>query len=358
MTAVLQVRDLKKRYAASHVEAVRGVSFDVESGEVLALLGPSGCGKTTTLRMIAGFEHPDAGSVQLGHRTLFDERTFVPAEERGIGFVFQDYALFPHLDVWHNVLFGLNGRDRAGRAARVRQLLSMLDLADVAHRKPQQLSGGQQQRVALARSMAPAPQVLLLDEPFSNLDARLRQSARSQVRALLKEQGMSAILVTHDQEEALEFADRVGVMRAGRIEQLDTPEAVYQRPRTAYVANFIGMANVMRAVADGTRATSPIGIVELDRPAEGSIDVLLRPESLTLEAAAPGVDARATIASRRFFGARTVYRVALGETLELLVEVPGPGRFGVGDSVTVAPRAPGSVLSNEASEHPAQPDAP
>ncbi len=239
MPALLTVSCLSKRFALNALPVVNGLSFEVEEGETFALLGPSGCGKTTALRCIAGFERADSGTVTLAGRTLVADGVAVPPEQRGIGFVFQDYALFPHLSVRDNVLFGLRTMGKKQSAERADDVIRLVGLAGFEHRKPHALSGGQQQRVALARAIAPRPRLLLLDEPFSNLDALLRQEMRERVREMLKQEGMTALLVTHDQEEALSFADRVAVMQNGRIDQIGTPEAIYATPRTLFVAQFL-----------------------------------------------------------------------------------------------------------------------
>ncbi len=222
--------------------AVDRVDLLVERGVVCALLGPSGCGKTTTLRLIAGFERPDAGTVAVADRTVAGDRAFVAPERRRIGMVFQDYALFPHLSVEGNVAYALGRGHESGRVAEV---LRLVGLDRMGHRFPHELSGGEQQRVALARALAPTPEVILLDEPFSNLDASLRARVRQEMREILVAAGVTALFVTHDQEEALSLADRVAVMRDGRIEQEGTPEEVYGRPTTRWVADFLGDAEVV-----------------------------------------------------------------------------------------------------------------
>ncbi|MDE2640746.1 MAG: ABC transporter ATP-binding protein, partial [Chloroflexota bacterium] len=258
-TPALDCRGLRKSFGG--VQAVQDVSFDVRPGEILALLGPSGCGKTTTLRLIAGFERADAGAVRIGGHTVVDERLSLPPEARRVGMVFQDYALFPHLTVGANVQYGLDapaGRAeglgaKLSRAAaryvpyapapaddRVREALALVSLGDMADRYPHELSGGEAQRVALARALAPRPELILLDEPFSNLDTRLRASVRAEVRAILKRAGAAAVFVTHDQEEAFSLADRVGVMWEGRVAQLGTAAEIYRRPATRAVAEFVG----------------------------------------------------------------------------------------------------------------------
>ena len=236
------------------VEAVSATSFCVERGEVVALLGPSGCGKTTLLRLIAGFEAPDAGRVTVAGEDVAGAGRWVPPERRRVGMVFQDYALFPHLTVTQNVAFGL---PRKERSARVPMLLALVDLCGLGDRYPHELSGGQQQRVALARALAPAPEAILLDEPWSNVDPHLRSELRDEVAAILRPLGVTVVLVTHDREEAFSLADRIALMRDGVIEQQGTPEELYQAPASRWAAEFVGAANfVPGTVANGLVTTS------------------------------------------------------------------------------------------------------
>jgi putative spermidine/putrescine transport system ATP-binding protein/putrescine transport system ATP-binding protein len=238
-TRVLDLQDITKRFGS--FQALSGVSFSVARGEIVALLGPSGCGKTTTLRMIAGFESPDAGQIVMNGRDVAQRRPY----ERSIGLVFQDYALFPHMTVAQNIAFGMRhrGTPKAEIPDRTEAVLARVHLAGLGARKPSELSGGQQQRVALARALVTEPDVMLLDEPLSNLDAKLRHYLRVELREILTESGATAIIVTHDQEEAMGLADRIVLMNAGRIEQIDTPTGLYARPRTRFAADFIGQGN-------------------------------------------------------------------------------------------------------------------
>ena len=240
MTAI-ELRGIEKSYGP--VPAVAGVDLDVAPGEFLTLLGPSGCGKSTLLRLIAGFEDPAAGTIRLFGDDIAIDGRLVPPERRGVGLVFQQLALFPHLDVAGNVGYGLRDLGRTERKARVAELLELVDLADEGRRYPDQLSGGQAQRVALARALAPSPRVVLLDEPFSSLDTTLRASLRAEVRSILRTAGVTAVLVTHDQDEALSLGDRVGVMFGGRIVRHGAPREVYAEPGSADVAAFVGEAN-------------------------------------------------------------------------------------------------------------------
>ncbi|MEM9666587.1 MAG: ABC transporter ATP-binding protein [Bacteroidota bacterium] len=344
MPPLLTVQGLTKRFEAEGPPVVDTVHFEVNAGEIFALLGPSGCGKTTTLRCIAGFERPGAGSIRLQATTLVDPHTCVPAEGRGIGLVFQDYALFPHQTVLQNVMFGVKRHPRSRRQERALEVLELVGLQGYEARYPHELSGGQQQRVALARTLAPCPPLVLLDEPFSNLDALARAATRQEIRKVLKDQGMTAILVTHDQEEALSFADRVAVMHQGRLEQVGTPEAVYHRPRTLFVAQFLGRTNLLEATATGRTAETVLGPVDLVEPFEGPAMVSLRPEHVTLVAPAPGSSLPAgTVVEREFKGHDITFRVQVEEA-EYLVHTHSRLPFQPGDSVALQPTEPAVVL--------------
>jgi iron(III) transport system ATP-binding protein len=303
-SAAVRVEGLRKAFGP--IQAVAGIAFAVPPGQVLGLLGPSGCGKTTALRLVAGVERPDAGSVWLGARQVAGPGTFEPPERRHVGMVFQDYALFPHLNVADNVAFGLPRRPE--RARRVAEALALVGLEGLDHRWPHELSGGQQQRVALARALAPRPDVLLLDEPFSNLDATLRLRVRAEVRAILAAAGVTAIFVTHDREEALSLADVVAVMDAGRILQLASPEELYLAPNSPLVARAVGDADFLPADARGETAQWELGTVPLAHEAHGPVQLLVRPETVALTHAAAGP---ATIVERQFVGPYQLIAVRL-----------------------------------------------
>ncbi|MGE5339267.1 MAG: ABC transporter ATP-binding protein [Gemmatimonadota bacterium] len=308
---------LTKRYG-EHA-AVDGISLRIDKGEFVSLLGPSGCGKTTTLQMIAGFVEPTAGSITLEGRNLLA----VPAAKRGLGIVFQNYALFPHMTVAENVAFGLEMRKvgRAEREQRMRETLALVGLAGFAERHPAQLSGGQQQRVALARALVIRPGLLLLDEPLSNLDAKLREEMQIELRRIQRAVGITTLMVTHDQAEALALSDRVVVMHAGRIEQEDSPLAAYEHPRTGFVCDFLGKANLFtvdRADANGLA----VGTLVLPLPAgtangvRAGDRILVRPEKISFGAPGPGALA-ARVASRVFQGNHWLYQLQtpLGDAL-------------------------------------------
>jgi iron(III) transport system ATP-binding protein len=312
------------------VRAVKNLDLEVRRGEILALLGPSGCGKTTTLRLIAGFEAPDSGKVEVGGRMVAGTQANVPPEKRRVGMVFQDYALFPHLSVEQNVAYGLpSGKRRNGR---VEEVLALTHLEGLGDRMPHELSGGQQQRVALARALAPEPAVVLLDEPFSNLDASLRVRVRSEMRQILRDAGVTAVFVTHDQEEALSLADEVAVMMRGTVVQSAPPETLYHRPATREVASFVGEANFLPGTAQDDHVSCALGDIPIIRNGEGEVDVMLRPEALVLRALPDG---QATVEYREFYGHDQLLKLRLdsGPTLRARL-VGGPG-FGLGERVAV-----------------------
>ncbi len=311
----VELRGLTKRFGS--VAAVDGVSLSVAGGELLAVVGPSGCGKTTLLRLVAGLEQPDAGSVLIDGRDV----TAMPPERRDVGFVFQQFALFPNMTVAGNVEYGLKrkGASRKERARRVEEMLDMVGLAELAHRRPDQLSAGQQQRVALARALAPRPKTLLLDEPLSALDAAIRVRLRDELREAQRRLGITTILVTHDQEEALAVADRVAVMNGGRLEQVGTPWELYDRPRTPFVAGFIGRGNFLDArVAGSAIDFGPFGRLEkASVPGaaalpEGPVQALVRPEAVLLDPAEhdeAGLTASAVVEDVIFGGERSLVKL-------------------------------------------------
>ena len=397
----LECLGLRKRFGA--VRAVDDVSLRVRAGELLALLGPSGCGKTTTLRLIAGFESADGGSVRVGDRVVLDEATWLPPEERRVGMVFQDYALFPHLTVAGNVRYGLSGpgdpargllgpaggltgwegaadgaprpigeggfRSRlrrwagahwaqrparlgidAGVEARVGEALALVSMAHMGERYPHELSGGEAQRVALARALAPRPALILLDEPFSNLDTGLRASVRAEVRAILQRAGAAAVFVTHDQEEAFSLADRVAVMWQGRIAQVGTGPRIYQEPATRAVASFVGEADFLPGEAGAEGVRTEIGLVAArDGNARGRVDVMLRPETLRVEAAdAPGEGGVAAgvaggeVVAHEYYGHDQMISVRLGTGRVLRARLGPADVYRPGDRVRV--RAGGAAV--------------
>ncbi|MFN3265826.1 MAG: ABC transporter ATP-binding protein [Deinococcales bacterium] len=323
---MLGVSALTKRYHPNHPPVVNNLSFSLEQNSIAAILGPSGCGKTTTLRLIAGFERPDSGSIVLHGQDL----TQTAPEKRQIGFVFQEYALFPHLTVLENAMFGLHKLPKAERLERARHILGLVGLSIFEKRYPHQLSGGQQQRVALARALAPNPKLVLLDEPFSSLDAGLRENTRYEVREILQKTQATALLVTHDQEEAMTFADQLLVMRDGNLEQSGAPEAIYAAPRTAFVAHFLGKTNLVSARVENGIAETPIGSFAVSA-ANGNTMLSIRPEDLRF--ANTGVHGE--IVARDFKGHDITFTVRTQNGL-FLVQTPAPNDKRVGDQVQIA----------------------
>ena len=333
-TKILDIDGVRKSYGA--VTVLDGIRLSVAAGSRTAIVGPSGSGKTTLLRIIAGFEVPDAGTVTVGGTCLANGPDAVPAHQRGIGFVPQDGALFPHLTIADNVGFGLP-RSLAGRTQRIRELMQLVSLDEaLLRRRPHELSGGQQQRVALARAMAQQPRLMLLDEPFSALDTGLRAATRKAVAALLAQTGITAILVTHDQAEALSFADQVAVMRAGTLVQVGSPQTLYHHPRDADTARFLGDCIVLDAELRQGQARCALGTIPVaDTQREGSAQIMLRPEQLEL-GPQDGAGVRAEVVDTDFGGASCTVRVQLAERNVAPMEVRSP---------SLAPPAVGSMVS-------------
>ena len=369
--ADVRLVDLRKTFG--EVKAVDGVSIDIRAGEFFSLLGPSGCGKTTTLRMIGGFELPTGGQILLRGRDITQE----PPERRPVNMVFQSYALFPHLTVFENVAFGLRrrGTDKAEITRRVGAALELVRLPDFGRRKPDQLSGGQQQRVALARALVCEPTVLLLDEPLGALDLKLRRQLQTELKRIQLEVGITFIYVTHDQEEALALSDRIAVMRVGRVEQLGSPEELYDRPATRFVADFIGTTNLLAGTIE-SRAPGAV-VVRLDGgerclAADGmavgtTVDLAIRPEAMRLapdddsvETAGPVPELRGRVLQSAYLGTSVSHQVRSDGGLVLTVVVPrsaerpSPGdrvRLGWDPSdVLVLERAP--VVQKQEEERP------
>ncbi|MEO0683693.1 MAG: ABC transporter ATP-binding protein [Cyanobacteria bacterium J06649_11] len=297
---IISLRNITKSFAGSKIPAVNNVSFSLQQGDILALVGPSGCGKTTLLRIIGGFESPQTGEVQIGEQKVCCPSVWIPPENRDIGIVFQDYALFPHLTVEENVAFGLKNLDKNQVKQRVLEVLNLVGLENFATRYPYELSGGQQQRVALARALAPKPKLMLLDEPLSNLDIQVRLQLREEIRDILKRAGTSAIFITHDQEEALAIADVVGVMRQGHLEQMGTPEEIYSYPASRFVAEFVTQANFLPASRQDNDWETEIGCFEVkENYSYDRGEMMVRQEDCILE---PDDNADVKVTKRRFLG--------------------------------------------------------
>ena len=337
----IDVQGISKRY--NHTVAVKSCDLQVSSGEILALLGPSGSGKTTMLRLIAGFEKADEGRILIGGRTVVDaaKSIWVATEDRGVGMVFQDYALFPHLTVAQNVRFGLRSIAKKDRDARVLELLRMMELEHFAQRYPHELSGGQQQRVALARALAPRPGIVLLDEPFNGLDPDLRPQMRREVARILRHLGTAAVLVTHDQEEALGMADQVAVIRNGELQQIGTPEDIYYSPTTAFVANFVGHADFIPGIITDTQVLTEIGA--FPSPPNfppGPVKLMIRHEAVNSK---PG-GVLATVEEREFLGGEILYRLRLPSGATVHLEQRKPVHWPIGHQVSVEVQLPNVVI--------------
>ena len=342
--SVVELRNTSKTYPGTTFPAVNDLSFCLAEGEILSILGPSGCGKSTTLRLIAGFEAPDSGEVFLRDSRASGQGCHVPPEKRGVAMVFQDYALFPHLSVAKNIGFGLRKMKSKERAQRVKEVLDTIELSWLADRYPHQISGGQQQRALgralapdrLGRALAPRPVVVLLDEPFSNLDNAMRGQMRREVLAILRRERATAILVTHDQQEALSFADRVAVMNRGELEQMGTPEEIFHKPATSFVATFVGHASFISGRVDGEEIDTEIGSLAYNGDhLLTEVIVMIRPDDVKL---VPDPAGQGTIMSREFHGSRNFYFVELDSGATMRSRQPSGIIYPPGMKVRVSPK--------------------
>ena len=333
-TCMLECLDVSKNFG--DVVALSNFSLKLAQGQILALLGPSGCGKTTALRLISGFANPDDGSITVAARPVYGQGTYVPPEKRSVGMVFQEGALFPHLTVEQNIAFGLARDDQ--RSDRVAEVVRMTGLEGLTQRMPYELSGGQQQRVALARALAPRPELLLLDEPFSNLDPTLREQVRRDVMNILRTNHITAIFVTHDQEEAMYVGDSIAVMNGGKIEQQGTPEEIFHRPSTRFVAEFIGMVDFVPGRWEDGIIKTPIGTTEWEDGAlaDVALEVMLRPDCLEC---IPSEEGNGVILEREFRGAFYLYTIALDGSGSVRCLLPHIYEHEVGSRVAVRVRS-------------------
>jgi iron(III) transport system ATP-binding protein len=308
----IEIQGVVKQLGKEKVVAVENLNLDVNRGEILTILGPSGCGKTTTLRLIAGFEAPNSGRIVINGNLVAGDGRFIPPEKRSVGIVFQEFALFPHLNIWRNIAFGLRGTSQTEMDKRANAMVELAGLQGLEERYPYQLSGGQQQRVALARALAPSPLIVLLDEPFASIDPDLRSRMRMDLKRILKEAGVTAVFVTHDQEEAFLIADRIAVMDRGRIHQIGTPVEIYHHPRDRFVAEFVGKADFIKGKVRSTNVTTEIGEFTLDDTIHvedgAEVSVMLRPGDIDVVPAEFGTG---TIEVVEFKGEDTVYSVKL-----------------------------------------------
>jgi iron(III) transport system ATP-binding protein len=328
---LLEVLNLSHAYGEQVV--VRGLSFSLARGAIGCLLGPSGCGKTTVLRCIAGFEAVQEGEIRLAGKVVSRPGMALAPEKRRIGMVFQDYALFPHLRIADNIAFGLQRAGRAERAARLAELARLTGLADVLAKYPHEISGGQQQRVALARALAPRPELLLLDEPFSNLDVELRERLSLEVREIIRASGATAILVTHDQHEAFAMADEIGILHEGHIQQWDTAYNLYHRPVNRFVADFVGQGVFLPASRrSATELEIELGVLQGDSNGEQNVEVLLRPDDVVHDDAAP---IRAEVVHKAFRGAEILYTLRLESGRKVLALVPSHHNHALGERIGI-----------------------
>jgi len=337
---VLALKDVRQSYGAHSV--IKGLSFALRRGSIACLLGPSGCGKTTVLRCICGFEPVESGEIRIGNRLMSDPHNLVPPEQRRVGMVFQDYALFPHLNVSQNIAFGLHSIDGAERARRVARYLEATGLTGFEHKFPHELSGGQQQRVALARAMAPQPELLLLDEPFSNLDVDLRERLAAEVRSIIKLFNMTAVLVTHDQHETFAFADEIGIIHDGRIEQWDSAYNLYHRPVTRFIADFVGQGVFLPGtVLNARQVQIELGTLNgIVRNSDGNgqfadgekVEVLLRPDDIIHD---DGSSLQAEVLTKAFRGAEILYTLKLDSGRKVLALVPSHHNHAIGERIGI-----------------------
>lgn len=313
---------------------ISNLSLEVRQGEFLSLLGPSGCGKTTILRLIAGFERPDAGEIYVSGQLVAGDAAWQPPEKRGVGMVFQDYALFPHLTVAQNIAFGLHRFKSDARQRQVQEVMHLVGLSGLGNRYPYELSGGQQQRVALARALAPGPQLVLLDEPFSNLDTDLRAQIRPEVERILREAKTTAIFVTHDQEEAMAMGDRVGILYRGCLEQLGTPEEVYHWPATRFVADFVGQADFLSGKVAADTISTEIGdfVNARNLPSGCQVEIMLRPDDVQLF---PDSEEGPHIIARQFRGSENLYTVLLPSGKQIHSSQPSTEIIPIGTRVKI-----------------------
>ncbi len=331
---VLSIKNLSKKFNKKLQFALHNASFSLQKGELMALVGESGSGKTTLLRLVAGFEEADTGTIDINGITVVNEALNLKPEKRKIGMVFQDYALFPHFTVAENIAFGLSKKQFPNKKERISEVLEMVGLKSFADRYPQNLSGGQQQRVALARALAPKPGVILLDEPFSNLDAVLKDQVREEVRNIIKKAGATALFVTHDMRDALSSADRIAILKDGRIQQVGTPRELYERPKNLYVANFFGKINAMNATATAESYQLKSGTISAVNPAKnGQVLIAIRPENIDISLVPTPTTFKAEVVLAQYFGDHQQVHANIGAEAHIVIHAHEKVLFHKGDTI-------------------------
>ncbi|MFT6965481.1 MAG: iron(III) transport system ATP-binding protein [Marivirga sp.] len=331
---VLSIKNLSKKYGKKLQYAVNNANLSIEKGELMALVGESGSGKTTLLRLIAGFEEADQGEISINGSTIVSDQLNIKPEKRKIGMVFQDYALFPHFTVSENIAFGLSKKQFPNKEERISEVLEMVGLKSFANRYPQNLSGGQQQRVALARALAPKPGVILLDEPFSNLDAVLKDQVREEVRNIIKRAGATALFVTHDMRDALSSADRIAILKDGKIQQVGSPRDLYEQPKNLYVANFFGKINAMNATATESCYKLKSGTIPaIDSKRTGEILIAIRPENIEIELKPSENSFAAEVVLAQYFGDHQQVHADIGAETHIVIHAHEKILFHKGDKI-------------------------
>jgi iron(III) transport system ATP-binding protein len=353
-TPALSIKNLHIKYPTGLQHAIQQISFDIQQGEIACLLGPSGCGKTTLLRAIAGFLTPTEGSITLNNHTASSPQHVLSPEKRNVGVVFQDYALFPHLTVRRNIEFGLKKHRKIEQTQRSNELLELIGLNALSERYPHELSGGQQQRVALARALAPRPTLILLDEPFSNLDTELKERLTLEVRNILKTENMSAILVTHDQHEAFAMADQIGVINEGFLQQWGTPYSLYHEPESRMVADFIGQGVFIEGEKTNNGIRIELGEIRLPQnkqPKTNTFDVLIRPDDVIHDDSSP---MKAKVLRKSFRGAEFLYTLELQSGAQLLALVPSHHNHAIGEPIGIKLELDHTITFAHKTAHPSR----
>ena len=348
MQVILNIQNLSKKYLEEKQYAVNNISFSIKRGEILALIGESGCGKTTILRLIAGFETPNQGSIFVDGKTLVDLNIYVKPEKRKLGMVFQDYALFPHLNVEKNILYGVSKKDK-NRLVTLKKVILLTGLNGLEKKYPHQLSGGQQQRVALARTLAPKPNLILLDEPFSNLDEPLKNQVREDVTRIIKQSGATAIFVTHDTRDAFAAADKIAVLKDGQIKQFGTPSEIFESPKNKYVAQYFGKINFLKGIINNGVVSTVIGeikISQLKNTNNRSCEIGIRASQISLNPIKSSLQIRGKIKSSNYYGNYIEVRLEVNKET-IIADLPKEGNFEIGKIIDIYFNIENLVLLNK-----------